>query len=170
MTKIEFDYLFEKLKSTYGKKAYPKERVEIIFEKCKDLEKWQLKKIIDQLIGDLSSPPKVRHFIEKAKTYQKRRSKTDIGDVTNKLNDLLDGKTVPREIVLDFIEAQKKFYTGEINLEQYKDWLETLRNSVKPKPDKCDVCKDRGLVFWNDNSKECCPEYVDICDCQKKGA
>lgn len=74
MTKIEFLEELERMRETYGEKAYPKERADILFEKLKWLEPLEFRAIVSELIANNAHAPMLGKFEEVTRAFKQKNS------------------------------------------------------------------------------------------------
>ena len=73
MLPFEFKTQMQRLDETFGGRAFPKERVELIWKQVSDMDTLWFSKLCDRIIGDMRNPPLASDFREAA--YKERQSK-----------------------------------------------------------------------------------------------
>lgn len=65
MDKSDFTVQMDRIIQTWGPKSYPEQRIQMIWEFCKGLQRWEFKAVVDKLIGSEKYAP-MPQDIEKA--------------------------------------------------------------------------------------------------------
>lgn len=73
MLPLEFQREMNRLEETFGSRAFPKARVELIWNATSDMDGVWFKRLVDKMIGDLRQPPMVSDFRDAA--YRERQSR-----------------------------------------------------------------------------------------------
>lgn len=71
MTQEQFIAQIDRLHNVYGEKAYPKERMDVIWEKVRHTSREQFERAITQLIGECFSPPALSRILDATGTLAK---------------------------------------------------------------------------------------------------
>jgi len=143
----EFQIQIDRLKQTFGEKAFPVERVKLIYAEGRDYPAVIFKQIVDKLIGECRFAPTLKEF---RAAYSEFREKLNTKQKTKHANEAKNfwDKSLPNEEVNMIMDAIKKRVSGDISDEKWKSFMGTLKHMRDnlDGPNQC-PCRGEGVVM-----------------------
>lgn len=150
MTSMHYQQQMGRMIEVFGKNAYPRERIELIWKELKDFSDPWFTKIIDSFIGNLRLPPLVSEFCleaakerERQSDIRKREHKQDAKDFWRGTYQLEEVRDICQKII-----QRMEGKTSDEDYQKFKGLLEETAQQTSPR--ECAKCSDTGLVFLTD--------------------
>lgn len=137
MEKEIFATQMDRLKSTFGERAYPSERVKLIWHTVKNLPNSFMEPTVNYMVGHYRSFPNVKDFLEKATEFESRgktRQTLGNGSVRDVLNHAAKHTGADKEFVSKCGQLLRQLTTGKINKVQFDQGCDLLDQAAKMYP------------------------------------
>jgi len=141
-TQAIFVRQIDRLKQSFGERAYSKEKIELIWQEVKNLKDNDLTLLVDNLIADSRFAPTRKDFREGISNLRLERYYEEKKKISRESERMSD------EIISGTFKFIGKIMQGQYSAEQVK----AFADSVKSKQRACRFCDDSGYVFTKEKN------------------
>lgn len=131
MSPEQYAVQIDRLKDTYGDRAYPDERVRLIYKTLGYVHDWEFERVCNALIANKRAAPMLSDIVEELQDMQKRdRAYSAVGSGT--ILEIMKqakekSKNTRPDIVKACMELLNKRLDGKITMQQFEqgcDWID----------------------------------------------
>jgi hypothetical protein len=146
----EYKQQIARLRSVYGDRNYPDERVMVLWGEVKEFPFFWFKKIVDRFIGESLKPPMLPEFRTEAAKERERQREKEKTDERKTGKEFL-GQVYGPEEVQTIASMIKRRLQGKVDDVVWNEFMAQI-DSSRFEDSLCMSCEDSGLIFKTNDS------------------